>query len=102
MIALRGRSMTLRRLVAAPDTWLDVPLLAFTAAYEPDELVAPLVQGDRRVEILHDEIAAAGWPWPPREPDVLQDGSESFTVLFAAPVWEAGSRIGWTLSVRGG
>jgi len=93
-LARRGRPMTLRRLVSPPGTFVSAAVTGLSAA--------PLVQGDRRLEILHADLLAAGFPWPPREPDEVLDDGESFTVIFAAPVWEGGERIGWTLAVRGG
>ena len=101
-LSRRGRSMTLRRLVSPPGTYASAAVTGFSADYAPDDLTPPLVQGDRRLEILHADLVAAGFPWPPREPDEVLDGGESFTVIFAAPVWEGTERIGWTLAVRGG
>ena len=65
----RGRPMTLRRLVTPPDTYVSAAVTGFSADYAPDDLAPPLVQGDRRLEILHADLVAAGFPWPPREPD---------------------------------
>ncbi len=101
-LARRGRSMTLRRMVLPPGTYASAIVTGFSADYAPDDLAPPLVQGDRRLEILHADLVAASFPWPPREPDEVLDGGESFTVNFAAPVWEGSERIGWTLVVRGG
>lgn len=101
-LARRGRPMTLRRMVTPPGTFVSATVTGFSADYAPDDLAPPLVQGDRRLEILHADLVAAAFPWPPREPDEVFDGDESFTVIFAAPVWEGTERIGWTLAVRGG
>jgi len=73
-LARRGRPMTLRRLVSPPATLVSAAVTGFSADYAPDDLAPPLVQGDRRLEILHADLVAAGFPWPPREPDEVLDG----------------------------
>lgn len=40
------------------------PLLARVTGYRPDELVAGIQQGDLRVLLLADDVAASGFPLP--------------------------------------
>ena len=99
-IARNGRPMTLRR---GPSTApVTVALTGFAREYRPEELQGAVQQGDWRVEILDDEIAAAGWPGPPGKPDKLTIGGAVFTVQGAMEVNVGGQRIGWSLWVRGG
>lgn len=95
----RGRPMVLRR--QATPTSPTVTLLAYPRAYQPGELAAGVQQGDVRIETLHDEIAAAGWPFPPRNPDRVTMDGRTYTVQGAFPLYEAGACIGWQLWCRG-
>lgn len=99
-LAARGRSMTLRRIsTGAPVT---VTVVGTLRLFSPQDLTGAVKQGDARIEIGQDEIAAASWPYPPRSPDqVLVDG-QTHTVQGATPVCEGATIIGWTLHVRGG
>lgn len=68
--------------------------------YQPDQIVGTLRQGDARVEVLAADFAAiAGGP---RNPDELAADGVSYTVLYANPVREGETVIGWSLVVRGG
>jgi hypothetical protein len=95
----RGRSMSLRR--AATPAAIAVQVLGYPRAYNPGELLAGVQQGDVRVEITNDEIAAAAWPAPPRNPDRLTMDARTYTVLGAFPVYEGSALIGWQLWCRG-
>ena len=91
--------MSLRR--QATPTSPVVQVLGYPRAYQPGELTAGVQQGDVRVEILHDEIAAATWPAPPRNPDRLTLDARTYTVLGAFPLYEGSVLIGWQLWCRG-
>lgn len=70
-----GRSMTLRRRVGTTSTYTDVGVRGVAKGYRPAELLGGLQQGDRYVTISNKEIAASGWPGPPRKGDfVVIDG----------------------------
>jgi hypothetical protein len=68
-----GQPVTLRRMsgTAPNQTATDVACTAVVRGFQPDELAAGsgLQQGDRQVIITNHEIAAAGWPGPPRRGD---------------------------------
>lgn len=68
-----GQPVTLRRLsgTGAGQTATDVACTAIVAWIGAAELApgSGLMQGDRRVTITNHEIAAAGWPGPPRKSD---------------------------------
>lgn len=91
-----GRPLTLRRGAASAGC------TGVLTRFAPDELVGTLRQGDARVELLASDLAAAGFPVPPRNPDELRTAANSWTVLFANPVYEGADLIGWSLAVRGG
>jgi hypothetical protein len=99
LLAARGRPMSLRR--AATPAALVVTVSGYPRAYNPGELTAGVQQGDVRVEILNDEVAAAGWPAPPRNPDRLVMDARTYTVMGAFPIYEGAAVIGWSLWVRG-
>lgn len=100
-LATRGRPMTLSRIsVDAPP--VTVTVVGTLRLFNPQDLTGAVKQGDARIEIGHDEIAAASWPHPPSSPDqVLVDG-QTYSVQGAAPVCEGPTIIGWSLDVRGG
>jgi hypothetical protein len=97
-IAGKGRPMALRR-IGEPD----LPLIGFLRDYQPQELLGGVQQGDVRVEILAEEIAAAGWTTPPAKPDRLVVDGRSYAIQAAArPVHEGADLIGWSIWARGG
>jgi hypothetical protein len=94
----RGRAMVLRRQATPAVT---VTVQGYPRAYSPGELQAGVQQGDVRIEILNDEIAAASWPGPPRNPDrILMDG-RTYTVLGAFPMYEGETLFAYSLWTRG-
>ena len=99
-LATRGRPMTLSRIsTGAP---VAVTVVGTLRLFNPQDLTGAVKQGDARIEIGHDEIAAASWPHPPSSPDqVLVDG-QTYSVQGAMPVCEGPTIIGWSLHVRGG
>ena len=101
LLAARGRPMTLHRIsVDAPP--VTVTVVGTLRLFNPQDLTGAVKQGDARIEIGHDEIAAASWPLPPSSPDqVLVDG-QTYSVQGAMPVCDGPTIIGWSLHVRGG
>jgi len=99
LLATRARPMSLRR--AATPAALVVTVAGYPRAYNPGELMAGVQQGDVRVEILNDEIVAAAWPGPPRNPDRLVMDARTYTIMGAFPVYEGAACIGFTLWCRG-
>ncbi len=49
----------------------DLSVKAKVRFFSPAELVGGIIQGDRRAAIGNAEIAAAGWPGPPKKGDFL-------------------------------
>ena len=98
-IRAKGRPMTLRRGPATAP--IEVALTGFARDYRPEEVQGLVKQGDQRVEILDDEIAAAGWPSPPKNPDKLDIGGRMTTVQGAREIEVGGTRLGWSLWVTG-
>jgi hypothetical protein len=90
--------MLLRRRVGTSTTaFTDAPVHGKSIGYRPEELVGGVVQGDRRVKISQLDIAAAGWPGPPRKNDVLDGGA----VQGAEPLYDGAELVGFTCWVRG-
>lgn len=101
-IAAKGRPVTLRRqTVTRPPAYSDVTVRAFFYAYTPDKVTDALREGDRRVEILNDEIAAAGWPGPPKATDTVLADGQTLSVLGATPLYDGATLLGYRLMVRG-
>ncbi len=73
-LAKYGRPMTLRRRIGTTSAYNDVTVKGVSQGYQPQELVGGIVQGDRKVTISNAEIAAAGWPGPPKKGDII-DGA---------------------------
>lgn len=92
-ITRKGRNVTIKR---ADQT---ASIIAFFNIWAPDDLAPPLRQGDVRIDILAD---IAPLTTPPRNPDIIlaADGT-AWSVLFANPVYEANTLIGWTIAGRG-
>lgn len=102
LIAVKGRPMTLRRQTAAsPVTFTDVSVRAASAMYQPDQITEGLKQGDRKLSILNDEIAAAGWPGPPRTGDKVLVDSTTLNVLGSVALYDGTALVGHRMSVRG-
>lgn len=101
LLAQRGRTMTLTRLVmgGAP---LVVTLTGFARDYRPEELLAGIMQGDVRIEIGADEIAAASWPAPPRRTDRVTMDGRTYTVQGASAVYDGATLAGYSIWARGG
>ena len=72
-------------------------------SYRPESVPVggDVKQGDGQVNIMNDEIAAAGWPTP-RKTDQLSIDGRTWAVMGAVPVYDGPALIGWTLWVRGG
>lgn len=101
LIARRGRSAVLRRQGAVtPPTYTSVTVMAVLTAWRPGATDSGAAPDDRRVEILADEITAAGWPAPPRDGDSLVTAEGEHAVTGAAPVYDGGTLIGYSLTVR--
>jgi hypothetical protein len=100
MLERDGRPMILRRITnSAP---VSVTLMGKHTAYLPQELTGAVRQGDVRIAVGQDEIAAAGWPTPIRSPDEISIDGQTFTVQGAVPVYEGTTLIGWKIHARGG
>lgn len=99
-ILARGRTMTLRRAAGPGVPQVDVSLVGFPRLYQPGEIEGAIQQGDQRVEILNEEIVAAGFPAPGKGIWLVLDGRQ-VKVEGAMPVYEGAAVIGWSLWVRG-
>ncbi|EHM01153.1 hypothetical protein HMPREF9946_02228 [Acetobacteraceae bacterium AT-5844] len=97
-IRAKGRTMVLHRSGATPPS---VTLLGFPRAYRPDELEGGVIQGDQQVEILADELNAAGWTDKPERPDRLVIDGRSTAVQGSRAVCDGALLIGYSLWVRG-
>ena len=93
-ITQKGRQATLRR---GSSTTANV--IAFFSNWAPDEIDGTVLrQGDVRIELLAD---LGEYPVPPRNPDRIVTDVAAYTILFANPVYEGPTLIGWTLAARG-
>ncbi|MFC0410941.1 hypothetical protein [Roseomonas elaeocarpi] len=101
LIRSRGRTMTLIRQARGATPAISLPLIGFPRAYRPDEIQGGVQANDQQVEILNDEIAAAGWPAPPANPDRLVIDGRTSTVKGARPVYAGAELLGWSIWVTG-
>lgn len=100
LLARMGRTMTLHRADASAS---DLPVTGYLTTFRPETGNPPLQQGEAVVELMDDEIAAAGQAAPDLGTMVIID-TETWAVLpgGAHPVYSGVTRIGWTLHVKGG
>ncbi|WP_075800251.1 hypothetical protein [Roseomonas gilardii] len=101
MIRSRGRSMVLTRQAKGATPAVSVTLTGFPRTYRPEEIQGGVQANDQQVEILNDEIAAAGWPVPPGNPDRLVIDGRTSTVKGARPIYDGPALIGWSIWVSG-
>jgi hypothetical protein len=61
-----GEMVTIRRYVGAGANrpWFDCDVRARVMDYKPNELVGSIVQGDRRLVILHEDLVTAQFALP--------------------------------------
>ena len=92
-----GRPMPLKRRIGTTGAFAECAVYGRSRSYQPQELVGLVVQGDRKVRIAQRDIAAAGWPGPPKKGDFLDGGA----VQGAEPLYEAEALVGFVVWVRG-
>lgn len=94
-IALHGQDVVLRRGTA------DYPMRGWVRGYRPDELAGGIQQGDSDVVLSPTDLAAAGFPGPPKRLDVLVTAGRARSVQLADPVQIGGKTVRHNLQVRG-
>jgi hypothetical protein len=100
MLRQYGSPVTLRRqTTGAP---IDVVCMARVDLFRPEQFVGGILQGDRQVVLSNDEIAAAGWPGPPRKGDQMIIQGRTTVVQGAASIYIKGAVVRHDLQVRGG
>jgi hypothetical protein len=77
-------------------------VLANVAGYAPQELTDVIVQGDRKVILLADDLAAAAWPVP-KKGDRILIGSKMTTIQTVDDMTRRinGVVIAYEIQVRG-
>jgi hypothetical protein len=94
-----GEPVLLRRIATPP---VAVQCAARVDDFAPHEIAGAVQQGDRRVIICNAEIAAAGWPGPPRRGDQLIIDGRTTTIQGCATLRIGSEVVRHTLQVRGG
>ena len=89
--------MVLTRQAKGATPAVSVTLMGFPRTYRPEEIQGGVQANDQQVEILNDEIAAAGWPVPPGNPDRLVIDGRTSTVKGARPIYDGPTLIGWSI-----
>lgn len=98
-----GRTMTLRRRVGTSTTsFTSVAVKGVARAFRPGELLGDIQQGDQTITITNREIAAAGWPGPPRRGDQFVFDGRIWTVQGANPRTLGETLLVYETWVRGG
>lgn len=98
-----GEAIAIRR-ITGPRTWMEVLCKARVSAYQPDEMLGGIVQGDRKVILSNREIEDAKWPGPPRVGDqviLLDQAGLSARVTAAFSSGAFGETARHTLTIRG-
>jgi hypothetical protein len=103
LIGRMGRPMTLRRPnPASGSPPADLRVQAYLYPFSPQLIAGPIKQGDAQVQMLNDEIAAAGWPGPPGAGDWLVIDGKTWQIEGANAVYDGSTALGFNLWVRGG
>jgi hypothetical protein len=107
ILSTHGETMTLRRLVPGdPPTWIDVAVKGKRRAPtggRGDELIGTRTEKTLLVTISDREIAAEGWPGPPRKDDVLVIDGRGYTLQDDADTRKDGEVVlAHFLTVAGG
>lgn len=71
VLELIGQTATLRRFVGRLQGRQDVTVKVQIIAYQAAELTNNIAQGDQHGIMSNREIAARGWPGPPKRGDLL-------------------------------
>ena len=96
-------TMVLLRRPAPQGLHFDLPCMAMVRAFQPNELVGGIEQGDRRVVISNAEIAGRIWPGPPKQGDQIVIDGRTTTLRAAAETIRVGDFIvKHVMQVRGG
>ena len=93
-----GQFVTLRR-PGAPPT--DVACLSFVRGFSSEEMNGGLISGDRSAIVSDKEIAAAGWPGPPRKGDQLVVRGRTATLQNVETVVLGDVIVRHNLTIRG-
>jgi hypothetical protein len=99
-----GQSITLRRYsgAGAARTKTDYSAAGNSQVYAAKELIGPIVQGDRKVIVLADDLAGAGLALPVRTSDKVIDGGRECAILVPGERRALdGTLIAYELQVRG-
>lgn len=95
----RGSSVTLRRMVSG--VAVDVTVVATVMGYQPNEITGGIMVGDSKARLSDDDIAAAGWPGPPRRGDILMIDGRTFTAISVSTEKMGTAVLSHTMQVRG-
>lgn len=109
-IQAKGRPVVLRRAgtfdasTMQPPANIDVTVQCRTPRqlFRAEQSVQGLVQGDEEAWILNDEIAAAGWPGPPKAGDTMIIDGANWSVVGNRAVYAGPLLIGHNITIRGG
>lgn len=99
-----GRPMILRRTTLGPlgrEVPLDVSILGFAVNYQPQELIGTIQQGDSMVTFCNKEIAAAQWPGPPKQKDVLIFDNRTTIIMAVEAKYLGEELLAYYAQVRG-
>lgn len=91
--------MTLRRLATPTD--IDVTVYGRTKGYTPEEIGGGIIAGDVEVTFTNAEIAAAGWPGPPKRNDKMVIDGRLRNIEFVDPKFLGTSVLAFFCQVRG-
>lgn len=103
-ITKHGETVVLRRVVDTGPN-IEKTVRAKVAGYEPDELGGNIQQGDRKIIVLEEDVAAQGFPVPFKENSVDKVVVRGKTTTIQAvddnTIRVAGQLIGYVIRSRG-
>lgn len=105
MLEVAGETIVIRRFTGTGvnPPKVDVAVLCRVTGYAPEELVSGIVQGDRRVIALYDDLVSGGFPVPLKVGDkaVIRDKQVNIEAVDDNTRRLAGTLIAYELRVRG-
>lgn len=80
----------------------DFAVRAAVAGYDAKEIGATVQIGDRRLVILQSDLDAAGMTDTPSSADVITFENQTFNLISATAIYQAGAAYAWDLQLRRG
>ncbi len=99
-IQKEGQPVTFRR-GSGPQA-ISATVQAFVRGYQPNQLGDGIIQGDRIMHVVPDDLRFQGWPAQPRNPDRVDIGENTAVVQSVELLYLRGKPCLYIMQIRGG